>query len=655
MPSSRRPLRRPLLALVCSAALVLTPGLAPAASADDQQGRRDAPRDAPYRYESGEPASGRFGTAGVKPDTRPGAAHFDVDEVTTPVARGLTHTRFDRLLPTGWIRANLLTADLGTPGLRLNYVGAPRVSSTEPLATMLRRHGAVAGVNGDFFDIGDTGAALGVGQQRGRGLLHAPASGWNNTFLLSGKQQARIATTFLDASVRRAGGQLLRVTNLNSPTIARDGIGIYTPAWGSDARSRVVPGQRARQVVIRDGRVRSNSLQLGTGEVPQGATVLIGVGKGAQRLSGWRRGNRVAVKYALDTSSRVAISGNTVILRKGTVLGGDPVRHPRTAIGIDATGQRVFVLTVDGRASHSTGVTLAETARILKEWGAVDALNLDGGGSSTMMARHAGTSIATMNHTSDGRQRAVPNGLGFRVVSGSTKLAGFHVRTAGTHPDDDRVLRGLGRTLAARGHTGRYGPSSARPTWRAGAGAQVRAGRSLRKVVVGRATGPVTVAARNGAARGTLALRVLGPVQRLEPTQGRIVLAGAGSGQYVELRGYDAAGHGTWVEPRDVQLAYNRNVLSVTPSGRGFLVRAKRGDARSPLTFTAGGVSSRIGVTSGDRGVRAHRLDGAGGWSTATARASASLAATSNRAGRAGRALQVTYRAAKADRRARHI
>lgn len=647
MPSSR--LGRSLSALVCSAALVVSPGLVPPAAAGPV-----APADAPYRYESGRPASNGFGAAGLNPGTRPGAGHFDVDEVTTPVAPGLTHTRFDRLSSSGWIRVNLLSADLGTPGLRLNYAGGPAVSSTEPLASMLRRSGAVAGVNGDFFDIGDTGAPLGVGKQRGRGLLHAPASGWNNAFLQSG-QQARIASTFLEATVRRAGGTQLKVTNLNSPTIARDGIGIYTPAWGADARSRVVPGQRARQVVVRNGRVRSNSLKLGTGAVPQGATVLVGVGRGARQLSGWRRGNRVEIRYGLDTSAQVAIGGNTVILRNGRVLGGDPVRHPRTAIGVDATGRRVLVLTVDGRASHSTGVTLGEAARILKQWGAVDALNLDGGGSSTMMARHAGASIATMNHTSDGRQRSVPNGLAFRMVSGSTALAGFHVRTQGEHSDDDRVLRGLSRTVVARGYTGRMGPSSARPVWRAGSGASVRNGRSLRAAVVGRAAGAVSVVARNGAARGTIALRVLGPVHRLEPSVGRIVLAGSGSGQYVELRGYDAQGNGTWVEPRDVSLSYNSRLVSVTPSGRGFLVRAKRTDARGPIRFTAGGVTTRVGITVGDKHVRAHSLDGPQGWSTVATRARATLRPTPDRGRRAGGALQVAYRAAKGTRRARHL
>ena len=50
---------------------------------------------------------------------------------------------------------------------------------------MMAPNAAVAGVNGDFFDIRDTGAPLGVGQDRQRGLLQRARGGWNRAFLIS--------------------------------------------------------------------------------------------------------------------------------------------------------------------------------------------------------------------------------------------------------------------------------------------------------------------------------------------------------------------------------------------------------------------------------------------------------------------------------------
>jgi hypothetical protein len=79
-----------------------------------------------------------------------------------------------------------------------------------------------------------------------------------------------------------------------------------------------------------------------------------------------------------------AVAGNSVILRRGKNIAKDKVLHPRTAIGI-APGNKLFILVVDGRQELiSEGMTTIEVADVLKEYGVTDALNLDGGGSTTL-------------------------------------------------------------------------------------------------------------------------------------------------------------------------------------------------------------------------------------------------------------------------------
>jgi exopolysaccharide biosynthesis protein len=71
-------------------------------------------------------------------------------------------------------------------------------------------------------------------------------------------------------------------------------------------------------------------------------------------------------------------------------------RHPRTIIGIDRTGE-IWLVTVDGRDSRiSLGMTFAELQRLAERLRLSDALNLDGGGSTTMVVRGA-----VVNHPSD--------------------------------------------------------------------------------------------------------------------------------------------------------------------------------------------------------------------------------------------------------------
>ena len=82
-----------------------------------------------------------------------------------------------------------------------------------------------------------------------------------------------------------------------------------------------------------------------------------------------------------------ALAGNRVLLEDGrfAVKSGGKL-HPRTAVALDGTGTRLWLIVVDGRQrNYSEGVTLAELARIARNAGAHEALNLDGGGSSTLV------------------------------------------------------------------------------------------------------------------------------------------------------------------------------------------------------------------------------------------------------------------------------
>ena len=113
-----------------------------------------------------------------------------------------------------------------------------------------------------------------------------------------------------------------------------------------------------------------------------------------------------------------AISGNQLLLDKGVVRpapGGEV--QPRTAIGITKTGKKLILVVVDGRqAGYSQGATLEELAQILKDFGAHQAINLDGGGSSTLVAQGAFDRPrllnSPVNHGLPGRQRPVGNHLG---------------------------------------------------------------------------------------------------------------------------------------------------------------------------------------------------------------------------------------------------
>lgn len=92
-------------------------------------------------------------------------------------------------------------------------------------------------------------------------------------------------------------------------------------------------------------------------------------------------------------------------------------RHPRTAVGLDRSGHRLLLLVVDGRQPKlSVGMSLDELAEEMVRAGCDRALNLDGGGSSTLVYRNPGShQLEVVNSPSDGRPRSVADVLGFAV------------------------------------------------------------------------------------------------------------------------------------------------------------------------------------------------------------------------------------------------
>ena len=332
------------------------------------------------------------------------------------IAPGVTYRRFDESDRRGRYRVHVVRVDPSKPGVRLDYASLATVPRRGPLTRLLGRDDAVAGVNGGFFDIYDTGAPLGVGRDRDRGFLHAAKYTWTNAFTTSDSGRLRIGPVTMRAGIAEHPG--IEITNVNSPRVREGKVGLYTPAWGKTSGYSITDGQRrhVRMVHVKDGRVASRSTRLRAGTRIRGS-VLVGRGPGAEQLADLRLGSRATVTAELPDRYRFAISGETVLLRKGRVVARDDVYlHPRTAVGIDRDSGRVLLVAVDGRQDFSRGLTQVELARLLRRLGAESALNLDGGGSTTLagLGRRSGD-LRVLNSPSDGAQRQIPDGIAVLV------------------------------------------------------------------------------------------------------------------------------------------------------------------------------------------------------------------------------------------------
>lgn len=117
-----------------------------------------------------------------------------------------------------------------------------------------------------------------------------------------------------------------------------------------------------------------------------------------------------------DGRPQMAVAGKSFLVKDGDMVAvSDGTRYPRTAVGLDATGHYLWLVVVDGKQPmHSEGIELDALANLLVELGVTDAIELDGGGSSTMAAACNGK-IKLLNRPSHtnipARERPVANHL----------------------------------------------------------------------------------------------------------------------------------------------------------------------------------------------------------------------------------------------------
>ncbi|MET9073785.1 phosphodiester glycosidase family protein [Streptomyces sp. NPDC004232] len=377
-----------------------------------------------------------------------GAAPAAAVPAGTRIAPGVTYRQFDVRAAAGPTHVHLLTVDLGDPHVRVDLLYPGKVAARATVSGMADAAGAVAGVNGDFFNITETqhpgvpatGASVGPAIAHGLVLKAAvpdgqrfgpalpPGTNTRDVFGVGVDRRARMDRLSLTGAVRSPEGRF-PLRGLNQYALPENSVGAFTSRWGSASRERAVCGTDTErsapcstdthEVRIRSGRVVSASDTPGSGAIPADTTVLVGREEGARQLRKLSVGERVTVTHTLVAASSgvpyaFAIGGFPV-LRDGRELSGlnDVASAVRTVVGFADGGRRMLILALDGAAAYRTGMTVAEEAATMRALGASDAFNLDGGGSTEMVTRDAGARTVTVrNHPSGGAERPVANGIG---------------------------------------------------------------------------------------------------------------------------------------------------------------------------------------------------------------------------------------------------
>ncbi|MEI7058985.1 phosphodiester glycosidase family protein [Nocardioides sp. CCNWLW239] len=551
---------------------------------------------------------------------------------TQDVAPGLRLTNFQRLENAGWNRGNVLTADLSEPTLTMDVRNTGAVAGIGTLSSQMAGTGAVAGINAGFYDINASGAPIGLAKSRD-GLQNA-RFGSDPTLSMAGAEAA-IGELTSGGTVTIDGADH-DLAGFNTPSLPTGGIGVYTRLWGDYTLDRPVGGpgnisaEVARATVV-DGIVTAVADEAGPPAVPDGGQVLLGRETGAEVVRSLAVGDRVEVTVGLAEEADWAVSGNVQLVVDGEIgpgIGDDGV-HSRTAVGLNRDGTKLIVLALDGQTGASRGMTRAELARFMLSLGAYQALNLDGGGSTTMAARVTGDVEPRIVDTpSDGREREVSNTLLFFSSARPAGVAtGAQVRPVTNRAGAYRVLRGQRRTVFGSGLDATYAAVEQPGRFRTqGAGARIVDDSGDRATAHARRTGSSEVVYTTEHHRASMPLTVLGPLDRLAVDRSQLAIEQPGEAATIQLTGYDADGRPAPIEPSEVTVDADPGVEVTRDGANGFVVRATMTSGAAVIDFVVGDhhVTSTVLV-----GTEQHTLadfaDGAA-WKVETARATATVA-----------------------------
>ena len=336
------------------------------------------------------------------------------------VADGVQLYRLDDpnlLDPPGPVAVQILRLDPSKVELR-SALARGRVMQLETVPDIAARAGAIAAVNAGFFNVknGDPAGVLELGDElvsdspltRGAvGILRAPGRPMSLVF-------DRVSTS-LSLAYTAGGASYTQEIDGVDTTRVRGKLMLYTPRFGpdSDMADTGVEWQLAGSPL----RVTERRPNAGRTRIPRDGLVLSFGGTvlptGLERLD---EGQDVAIQTTFRTllgtrpdqwsEAQDIVSGAGLLVHQGKPMAGwspeqlragfDTERHPRTMIGT-TRGPAVWLVTVDGRnPSLSLGMTFAELTNLALELNLVHALNLDGGGSTTMVVKGR-----VVNHPSD--------------------------------------------------------------------------------------------------------------------------------------------------------------------------------------------------------------------------------------------------------------
>ncbi len=299
------------------------------------------------------------------------------------IAPGIKHIKLTRTYQGRPVRINVVEVNqkLNSNIAITPQLSSSRLASKSTITSIAKKTNSIVAINGTYFKP-QTGVPLGT-LMIDKKLYTGPI--YNRVAMGifdNGFDMARIE---LNAKLKTSKGEI-KVDNINQPRMLSTYVIAYTQEWGAFAP---VSPKYGIQMAVEDGKITSISTQ--ALPIPPNGYVIVGPKDKLEPIFNARKVNLDIKTIPNWDNVNHIISGGPYLVKNGEIfidmseqkLGAIGGKNPRTAIGYTAEGNLIMVA-VDGREGASVGMTLRELAGFMHSIGCINAMNLDGGGSTVM-------------------------------------------------------------------------------------------------------------------------------------------------------------------------------------------------------------------------------------------------------------------------------
>lgn len=391
--------------------------LSDAADANDKNDASAATIDADDRKTADKQAS-TPATVPVNPQTP------EKIKILTPTPATLVKTKtladgigyyemFKVLNDGGMTKINYVKVNPAAPRIEIRpALAGGEAGNLETLSRLSIPYGAIAAINGSFYYPGGQKSPVDTTIVDGKVLVQSPREA--TSLVITDAKRVYIDKFLPRTTVRIPTKKLIfQVDGINRP--CTNGLVVFDSLYGKDEASN---GEGSIDLILlrdKSGNLTVSETALDSAVIPANGIVLSFHGSSRDYASYFAVGDKVILSTELNDQGIIHAMANgpllvtkgckTLPIRREGLESGLWSRNPRTAVGINAKGE-VLLVVVDGRQMDSVGMTFDELADLMLELGAVDAMALDGGGSSQLMVEGE-----IVNSPSDGQERGISTGI----------------------------------------------------------------------------------------------------------------------------------------------------------------------------------------------------------------------------------------------------